>query len=311
LIYSNEVKEKERDRVYGCLFGLAVGDALGAPIEGLPREEVRARFGRVTDMMGGGWLKLAPGEVTDDTELALAIVRAIQKCGCVDPEEIAQAFIDWFKSDPKDIGGQTYGAIQALLAGVSPCEAGRRVWEESGGWLAGNGCLMRSAPIGLFLRRADFERRADASRKVAGITHGDPRCLDSVVLFDHAVAFLSVEGELHFEDVRRWASGMNPALLKRIEAIPRLEMEELSTGAFVLDTLESAFWFLFHADSFEEGLIDAVSLGQDADTTGAVTGALLGAKFGLSSIPSRWISKLTVLKEIENAAKFLFEKAER
>ena len=170
---------------------------------------------------------------------------------------------------------------------------------------------MRSAPIGLFLRRENFETRADASRKVAGITHGDPRCLDSVVLFDHAIAFLSVEGELSFNDVLRWASGMNQALLTRIEAIPRLKMEELCTGGFVLDTLQSAFWFLFHADSFEDGLIDAVSLGHDADTTGAVTGALLGAKFGFSSIPTRWLSKLSRLKEVESAAKFLFEKAGR
>ena len=126
------MEQKERDRVYGCLFGLAVGDALGAPVEGLPREEVRNRFGRITDMMGGGWLNLAPGDVTDDTELALAIVGAIKRSGCVDVDEIAKALIEWFKANPKDIGGQTYEAIQALLSGVAPC--GRFGWTLVAGW---------------------------------------------------------------------------------------------------------------------------------------------------------------------------------
>ncbi len=297
----------ERDRVFGCIFGLAVGDALGAPLEGIPREEVRQKYGKIKEMIGGGWLNLRPGEFTDDTELALIITKAIQQAGGIDLNEIANGLIMWMKTQPKDIGGQTYQAIEALMRGVPPEEAGRTVWKESGGWLAGNSCIMRTPPIGLYLRRASFERRTEASKAVASITHGDPRCLDSASLIDHTIAFLSLGDDISFDDVFTWARGMNPAVAKRIESIPTTELEELQTGGFVLDTLQTAFWFLFNSQSFEEALIEAVSLGHDADTTGAVTGALLGAKLGINSIPKRWLDKLTRYDEVEESAKFLFE----
>lgn len=299
----------ERERVFGCLFGLAVGDALGAPVEGMPREEVRKKFGRVTEMMGGGWLNLKPGEVTDDTELALQIAKSIADEGQVDLEAIARNLVAWLKGKPKDVGGQTYQALQAIIHGVPPHEAGRLVWEQSGKWLAGNGCVMRTAPIGLFLRRASFEERGKASRLVAGITHGDPRCLDSCALIDHIIAFLATEGNISFGEIITWARGMQFSLARRIESIPRAKMDELSTGEFVLDTVQSAIWFLVNSQSFEDGLIDAVSLGQDADTTGAVTGALLGAKFGFDAIPRRWLDALHCYDEIERYASYLYENA--
>ncbi len=303
------MKTGERDKVFGTLFGLAVGDALGAPVEGIPRQELREKYGEIRDMMGGGWLNLKPGEFTDDTELTLIIANSIRNAGGVDIDHIARCLVKWMESQPKDIGGQTFQALEAIKRGVPARDAGRVVWQESGGWLAGNGCVMRTAPIGLYLRRASFDRRALVSKAVAGITHGDPRCLDATALTDHTIAFLTVQGSLTFEDVLTWVRGMNLSLAKRVEAINETSVEELSTGGFVLDTVQTALWFLFRSRSFEEGLINAVSLGHDADTTGAVTGAFLGAKFGFNAIPKRWVDKIANFDEIESAALFLFENA--
>jgi len=300
----------ERDRVFGCLFGLAVGDALGAPIEGYPREEVRQRYGKITDMMGGGWLKLEPGQFTDDTEMALAIVEAIEETRCIDLEAIARAFLKW-KKTAVNIGGQTFMALSALERGISPEEAGTVVWRESGSWLAGNGCIMRTAPIGLYLRWATFEERGEASRKVASITHGDPRCLDACALLDHIIAHLAIGEEVPLELIKQWARGMHPSVATRVKDLEKVEMESLSTGGFVLDTLQAGVWFLLNAHSFKEGLVDAVSLGQDADTTGAVTGALLGSKFGVNSIPGGWLDKLKDKDKLNYACTFLYEQAPR
>lgn len=304
--FSVEEGFTEKDRVFGCLFGLAVGDALGAPLEGLPREEIASRFGQVTEMQGGGWLHLKPGEFTDDTEMALRVAEALAKAGRVDLDTIAAEFMDWLKSQPKDVGGQTHAAIRALQEGVPPTEAGRKVWEDGGSWLAGNGAVMRTAPIGLFCRNESFETRANHSRQVAAITHGDPRCQEAAALIDHAVANLSCGYPVRHRDLLNWARARSEPLRQRVDEIPRLEWEQLRTGGFVLDTTQTALWHLMKAESFKEGLISAVNLGHDADTTGAVTGALLGARFGMGSIPQRWLHPLSQYERIERAAQFLY-----
>lgn len=302
-----EEGQKEKSRVFGCLFGLAVGDALGAPLEGIPREEIASRFGYVTEMLGGGWLNLKPGEFTDDTEMALRVAEALAKSGSVNIETIAAEFVDWVRQGPRDIGGQTHAAIRALQQGVPPSEAGRKVWEEDGSWLAGNGAVMRTAPIGLFCRNEDFETRAQHSRGVAAITHGDPRCQEAAALIDHAVASLACGYPVTHRELMNWARARNEALSQRVSAIPHLQREELRTGGFVLDTTQTALWHLLNAESYEDGVTSAVNLGHDADTTGAVTGALLGAKFGLEAIPQRWLNTLAQYQRIETAAEFLYE----
>jgi len=299
--------DNEKDRVFGCLFGLAIGDALGAPLEGIPRQEIAQRFGQVSDMQGGGWLDLKPGEFTDDTEMALRVAEALAKSRRVDLDAIAAEFIDWVRTNPKDIGGQTHAAIVALQQGVPPSEAGRKVWEEGGSWLAGNGAVMRTAPIGLFCRNLEFEMRTRCSCQVAAITHGDPRCQASAALIDHAVASLACDYPVRHRDLLNWARARNEPLRLRIEELPRLGREELRTGGFVLDTTQTALWHLLNAESYEEGVISAINLGHDADTTGAVTGALLGTKFGLASIPQRWLNRLMQYGRIERAAQFLYE----
>ena len=124
-------QETLRDRYRGCMLGLAVGDALGAPLEFLERDEIAERYGTVREMIGGGWLQTEPGEWTDDTQMALAIARSVVRSGAVEPADIATLFVEWFNSHPKDVGNTTTRALQHLVDGVPWKEAGARTLQKS------------------------------------------------------------------------------------------------------------------------------------------------------------------------------------
>src|SRR3954452_11213754 len=119
-----------RERFTGCLLGLACGDALGATLEFLSRDEIRSRYGQLRELTGGGWLHLAPGEVTDDTQMATCIARSIVATGTVDGDDIARRFVAWLHSNPKDIGTTTRRALMYLDRGLTWQEAGERTYRE-------------------------------------------------------------------------------------------------------------------------------------------------------------------------------------
>ncbi len=143
-----------QDRYHGVLLGLACGDALGGPVEFKSRDEVAELHpGGLRDFVGGGWLSLDPGEITDDTQMTLAIARSLAETGTLDMNDIARRFLDWYESDPKDIGLTTRAALVALKKGVSWEESGKRVSGYASGNAAGNGAVMRCAPVALRFRR--------------------------------------------------------------------------------------------------------------------------------------------------------------
>src|SRR5215213_2029948 len=132
--------ERLRDRYAGCLLGLACGDALGGPVEFESRSEIERRYsGGLREFVGGGWLHLAPGEITDDTQMTLALARSLADCPDLDMEDLTARFLGWLGSKPKDIGGTTRTALHLLEKGVPWQEAGERV--AQGGRAAGNGSV--------------------------------------------------------------------------------------------------------------------------------------------------------------------------
>src|ERR1700738_237165 len=131
----------------GCLLGLACGDALGATLEFLSRDEIHTRYGQLRDIIGGGWLHLAPGDVTDDTQMATCIAESIVATGTVDGDDIARRFVDWLHTNPVDIGTTTRRALMYLDRGLSWQEAGERTYREAGGQGIGNAGVMRCAPV--------------------------------------------------------------------------------------------------------------------------------------------------------------------
>jgi ADP-ribosyl-[dinitrogen reductase] hydrolase len=294
-------------RFEGCLAGLAAGDALGAPVEGMSRLGIETVHGRVTDMLGGGWHGLPPGHYTDDTAMMLCIARSIVDRSCFDPEDTARRFLEWFDADPIGIGRTTWIALSVMKGGASWSEAGEAAHQRLGGMSAGNGSIMRCAPIGLL----DFRRPArlvEDSINSSMITHWDPQARWAVVAVNLAIA----------EMLKGRKGNLLPVLLRGIEQVEvrdtvasvlRLKRVDPEPSAYALDTLQAALWCLLNTSSFEEALVAAVNIGGDTDTVGAVCGALAGACYGLDAIPQRWREPLQDRDEILRLARGIYELA--
>jgi len=296
------------DRFRGCLVGLAVGDALGAPVEGLGPEEIQRRYGRVTELMGGGWLGLGPGEWTDDTAMMLCIARSIVDKGRFDPNDVAQKFLGWFEAGALGIGRTTYVALEALRRGASWQDAGRMAHDRLGGLSAGNGSIMRCAPIAL-LDGKDPERLIRDSIDSSLITHWDPRACWGAVALNLAISQLIYKGR---DGLVEGVVGRidNADVRQAVAEVAGMRVEGIVPSGFVLDTLQAALWCFLNTSSFEDALVTAVNLGGDTDTIGAVCGALAGACYGLGEIPMRWQQPLARRLEIVELAERIYQLAQ-
>lgn len=279
-----------RDRFAGCLVGLAVGDALGAPLEFMAPDEIAATHGVVRDYLGGGWLNVEPGETTDDTQMTVALAESIVTHRRVEPADIARRFVAWAASHPKDIGNLTRLALRYHEQSVPWDEVGPRVCRERTGRCAGNGSVMRCAPVGL-LHALDPTALVHDSLTTSALTHAHPEAAWSTVAVNLAIAEL-VAGR-HEGLISRVAAAIpQEGVRATVLAAPGLARVAVRSGGYVLDTLGAAFWALENHPGFEEVVVAAVNLGHDADTVGAVAGALAGAREGLTAIPPRWLQQL-------------------
>jgi len=309
------VDDKEaasRSRFRGCLIGLAVGDALGMPLEGMRSSAIRSKFGFIRDFMDAPWRMLRAGQWTDDTKMMLCHARSIAETGRVDAEDTARRFVEWFRSnDWRGMGGATYESIKRLLEGVPPAESGMR-----GEMAAGNGVAMRIAPVGL-IDCHDLERLREDSRAVAVITHNNPEA----VAGGQAVAFAVARGARGDLDpstlIPETTQFIGPCkVAERLGQAERfleagMEVREalarLGTSGYVVETVASAFFaFLRTPHDFEQTVCDAVEGGLDTDTTGAVAGAISGAYNGLQAIPERWRERVEGAEEILQLADRIF-----
>jgi len=284
----------ERSRAEGALVGLACGDALGRPVEFLRSDAVAREHGRVTEMLADGTHGKPAGTVTDDTDLALRVARSLVACEGFDADDVARRFSAWLAGDPFDVGGLTREAIRRYDDGAAPAEAGRAAWAaRPEGQNAGNGSLMRCPPHALAYE--DRERLAAVAAAESAITHADPRCTESCVaccrvvreLLDGADAAAALAAALRGARERDAPSGVRERLAVAAEPEARPV-----NGGFVLDTLETALTDALTADSFEAAVVTSVSRGGDADTVGAVCGAVAGARFGADAVPDRWTDRV-------------------
>lgn len=296
-----------RDRYIGCMVGVAVGDALGAPLEFMSRAEIAAAHGEVRELIGGGWLNVDAGEWTDDTQMTLAVAESIVARGGIDPREIARRFVAWAATNPKDIGNITRMAIRYHEQGVAWDAVGPRVCAELAGRCAGNGSLMRCAPIGL-LRALDTAALVRDSILTSSLTHSDPLATWSTVAVNLAVAEL-VAGRREQLVERVAAQIGSDAVRTALLAAPGLARDAVRSGGYVLETLSAAIWALMNHDGFEAVVVAAVNLGGDADTVGAVAGALAGAREGVNGIPERWIRQLREAERLAHVAVALYHLA--
>ncbi|WP_054521816.1 ADP-ribosylglycohydrolase family protein [Thermanaerothrix daxensis] len=275
-----------RARWRGVAVGAAVGDALGMPLEfGLashPRALIRT-------MLPG---RLPAGSFTDDTELALAVAETLLARGYLDADDLAGRFADWYRSEPPDVGVHTQAVLSRLAAGEPWEEAAEAVFRERPE-SAGNGALMRSWPVALAYWR-DLEALREASVLQCRVTHRHAECVAACVFLNTMLARLIAGATLEaaLETAFAQAAPLPEGLAHAIRLAPRRRREELRNTGWVRHTLETAVWSLFNSHTFEEALIQAVNLGADADTAGAVTGALAGALYGVEAIPEAWRTAL-------------------
>lgn len=268
------------ERATAAYLGLAIGDALGASVEFLTPNEIRHQFGQHRDIVGGGWLRLKAGQVTDDTTMSLALGNAILAVGQIEAASIANAFDAWMRAKPVDIGNTIRrNLITYRRTGIPEAQPSEHD--------AGNGAAMRVLPIALATYGQPENQVKIASATQAHITHhnalSDAAC---EILIAMVQDFLSGKDALTVERER-----VAP-FINRFPVFTYDQRRRENPSGYIVDTLQAVFQAFFATENFEDCLIEVVNRGGDADTTGAITGMLAGACYGPSSIPKRWLKVL-------------------
>lgn len=268
---------KVQDRAMAAFLGFALGDALGATVEFLTPGEITQKHGLHREICGGGWLKLKPGAVTDDTQMSLALGHSLIRRQGFDARDVCMAFAGWLKSGPADVGNTCRRGIRRFLDHGTVAAP----YAEDD---AGNGAAMRVLPVALATLDRP-ERAAAWTVAQAHVTHNHP-------LSDAACVTLV-----------RMVQGL---VLGEGTAVVAREAEALIAGhrdfrfipyrgrasAFVVETMQTVLHHYLAGDSFEEVLVGTVNQGGDADTTGALAGMLAGATWGTAALPQRWLDAL-------------------
>ena len=269
-------------RAEAAYLGLALGDALGATVEFMTPREIAHHHGVHREITGGGWLKLRPGQVTDDTGMALALGAAIlANRGKVEPLACAQAFDAWMRSKPPDIGNTVRrNLVLFRRTGIPQAPPSEHD--------AGNGAAMRVLPVALATySRPEAEVRA-ACRAQAHVTHNN-------TLSDAACEFLAlaVQDFMRGDTLRQvYRQRIHPLVLAHPDfAFGQRKRRENPSG-WVGETMQAVLQGLIDAGGFERYLVDVVNRGGDADTTGAIAGMLGGALYGREALPARWVKAL-------------------
>ena len=269
------------DRAVAAYLGLAIGDALGSTVEFMTPREIKAEYGTHDTLRGGGWLKLKPGHVTDDTTMSLALGNAILAQKKVDALAAAQAFDNWMRAKPVDIGNTVRRNLLQFRKTGNP-EAPYSDHD------AGNGAAMRVLPVALAtLGQTESAIRA-ASHAQAHITHhsalSDAACECLIFMVQDALRGAD-KNELLY-------SRAYPFTERHPEFNFRSGRPSSNPSGYVVDTLQAVFQSFFDTADFRTCLIDVVNRGGDADTTGAIAGMLAGAMYGLENIPEVWLKSL-------------------
>ena len=326
------------------LLGIAVGDALGVPVEFMSRSTLAKN--PVKGMVGYGTHNQPPGTWSDDSSLTFCLAESL--CNGYNLSDIASNFVKWLDAGfwtpygkVFDIGGTTRNAIANLKNGVEPFLAGGTGINSNG-----NGSLMRILPLLIQIVNLDFKERCKLIREVSSITHRHPRSvLGCVILLEYALnlmhegprsalqtlnlnlrndlgEFPDLENELiHFSRLFDGMTDSEYEALKNTDrkayestkfmdasmpSIAKTGADEVWSSGYIVHTLEASIWCLINSTSYKEAVLLAVNLGDDTDTTGAVTGGLAGLYYGSDSIPKKWIGKIAGRDDIQGLSNRLF-----
>lgn len=285
-----------QDRYRGALLGLAIGDALGMPLE----FNEPGSFAPLTEMTGGGRFNLNPGQWTDDTSMALCLATSLIDCQAFDPADQMERYLRWYKEGYLSSTGHCFDIGTTVQTAL---ETYRKTGQPYAGSehprSAGNGSIMRLAPIPLAFATnpaVTIDLAAASSRTTHAATEAIDGCRYLAALLIGALQGRPKEVLVahHYSPL---PAGWTIPLTNKIAAIAAGSFKAKNPPAirgtgYVVASLEAALWAFYHSNNFAHGALMAVNLGEDADTTGAVYGQLAGAYYGVGSIPSHWLASL-------------------
>jgi ADP-ribosyl-[dinitrogen reductase] hydrolase len=291
------------ERFRGCLLGLAVGDAVGTTLE----FEARGTFPRLTDMVGGGPFRLAPGQWTDDTSMALCLATSLVECRGFDARDQMERYSRWWETGYLSSNGRCFdigGTVSASL--VRFRRDGNPFAGSTDPMSAGNGSIMRLAPIPMFYY-PDIALAESFAAESSRTTHGATECLDACRLLARIIvrALLGYSKDSVLEErAEDFQTSPRIAAIARREYVGKLDAEIRGAG-YVVPSLEAALWSFARTDTFEAAVLTAANLGDDADTTAAICGQVAGAFYGEGGIPPNWLDRLAMQAEIAALAESL------
>ncbi|MGD9502100.1 MAG: ADP-ribosylglycohydrolase family protein [Methyloceanibacter sp.] len=272
------------DRAVGALLGLAIGDAIGATLE----SALRDCCAPVEGMIGGGLFRLEPGQWTDDTSLALALGESLVERGGLDEADLMQRFGAWWREGRYASTGRSFGIGPTTRASLER-------WLVTGDPVAGsaapdtatNGSLMRLAPVAIRYWN-DAAKRREAAARQSRTTHGAAEAVDACIAFADLLAD-AIAGKPRIEVLRARDEPLADTIATIMKGSWRgKQRKEIASSSYVAHTLEAAIWSMATTGDFRSAILLAANLGDDADTTAAVTGQIAGALYGLSGIPGDW-----------------------
>jgi ADP-ribosylglycohydrolase len=301
----------EKDRNLGCLIGLAVGDALGTTLE----FKRPGTFRPINDMVGGGPFGLKAGEWTDDTSMALCLAESLIEYKGFDPADQMKRYLKWYREGYLSSNGWCFDIGNTVRCALARFErSGEPFSGSKDPYSAGNGSIMRLTPVPMFFAGNSVEA-IEKSGESSRTTHGTTATTDACRYFGGLIvgALQGEKKEALLSDYYSPVPGYwqkNP-LPKEIALIASGSFKEknppeIQGTGYVVKSLEAALWAFYRSESFKEGCLMAVNLGDDADTTGAVYGQLAGGFYGLSGIPEPWVSKLAKKDLILSLAEKIF-----
>ena len=313
------------NKAMGSLLGLAIGDALGTTLEFKARDQ----YTPLTDMVGDGPFKLKVGEWTDDTSMALCLAESLLACKRHDPVDQLRRYLRWRDKGDNSVTGRCFDIGRTVDQALQNFKRDQQAYPGcQDEFSAGNGSLMRLAPVALFYS-THVSRREPASAgtqhllEMAALssmtTHRHPlavaACKVMALLINHALGQSVTDNPqsnkasiLSFSVAECSYLGRLPVAIEEIMAgsYRSKSRAEIASTGYVVDSLEAALWAFWHGRSFAEGALMAANLGGDADTIAAIYGQLAGAYYGVDGIPPHWLEKLAWQERIRGMAQQLF-----
>jgi ADP-ribosylglycohydrolase len=302
-----------RDLYHGVILGLAVGNALGIRGENTSREALRRLF-------PDGLREIEPSEREcrwdDDTAQSVILAEALLEEAELDLAGFASLLVSWARENGRGMGNLTRRVISKLESGVPVEDASREVWEEDGREPAGNGAVMRCAPVALRWRRSS-RQLIEVTMKSARVTHHDSRCVWSAVTLNGALALWLGGANPDLEDLARLldSAGADTRVSAAVRGVRGCRLADLGvddreTMGYTVKAMQIGLWALQEEPDFEAVLCEVVNAGGDTDTNGAVAGAVMGGRVGLAGIPPRWRESIRDESRLIDLADRLFDASE-